>query len=169
MRKLTLLTLLLFSSSIFAATINLYATPKGEKAIARITPGDRVVPIFEQKGWVKVGIAKDGKVGWMHKDDLYPKSSSIYINVKKNEKDDKEIITAYRDGKKLSEQESKALYEKLKIQQAKQQQEMRHYLKEMNAMMEWNRRESERLFSHGFFGDDFSTMVPGSVVIQESH
>ena len=168
MRKFLLFILLtVVSFSIFAEGVKLYATPAGKKVVSTIAPGDRAVPIFVKGAWVKVGLAKDGKIGWVRKDDLYPKSSSLYIHVDKS-KNDKLKITAYRDGQKLSSQESEKLYKQYKSRQLKQQQQIQHYFTEMNKMMEWNLHESERMFSHDFFDDGLLITTPDSVVIQES-
>ncbi len=87
-----------------------------------------LVPFFKQGDWVKVGDPKNGQVVWVNIQQVQKSRreyfnqtyQSFYFSAVTNTDDKgnpKTKIVAYRNGKKLSDKETKALYEKMRHEQ----------------------------------------------------
>lgn len=118
------------TAAIEAGKINLYADAnESARIIDKFDVSANLIPIFEEKGWIKVGNPKNGEVGWVNKEqcrrvtEAYynPHVKSITINivdsdVSKVQPSDTKIV-AYRNDKQLSDKEAKELYKKMQKDQ----------------------------------------------------
>lgn len=121
--------------------VTLYAMPEIHAAVVeKVSPAERLVAIFEQGDWIKVGDPRDGKVGWInHKlyqqalNEWYkPNVQSYFIQTVKNTDGKPGVkIIAYSNGKKLSDSEAKAMYAKMQKENERQWQEMHRLNAEM--------------------------------------
>ncbi|MBN2689718.1 MAG: SH3 domain-containing protein [Gammaproteobacteria bacterium] len=148
-------------------TINLYDAPHaGAKVVAKINPSHRLIPIFRQKGWIKVGNPINGNIGWVNKKEYHQalnklikqqnKISSTYVQVTSN--NGKETITAYENGKKLNKMQAKKLYKKMRHQQ---QLERRHFHR---MWKRWHRYFNQNMFD---MNNEMLPMQPMIVVVNE--
>lgn len=152
-------------------TVNLYATPNGKHVTARVPITASLVPIYRQHGWVKVGNRQDGTVGWISLKQYHrqraayfkPDVQTIFIN--RSVQDGKPTVSmvAYKDGKKLTDKEASALYEKMAKSQQREQRAMRHYWHHFDRMMRLQREEMQHWFDHDA-QDPFLYMMPGPVI-----
>lgn len=80
----------------------------------------QLIPIVQQGGWIKVGVRPSGDVGWInikqyeqakHNHDQ-PQSQSFSVSITRDQSGkEHRSITAYRNGKKLSDAEANELYQ----------------------------------------------------------
>lgn len=110
------------------AQIALYNAPQANaKVIEKINPGDQLVSIFHQGNWIKVGDPHNGQTGWINREQYQQAINkyfqtnihTVYIQTASNDKGEPHIV-AYENGKKLSDKEAKALYQRIQKQQAEQ-------------------------------------------------
>ena len=133
---------LLFSPALFAAqtpSIRLYAMPNTRKLIETLPGNAALVPIYQQKKWVKVGDPRNGKVGWVNKQQwrdartafFRPDIQTVYIHSDRNKKGKPALnIVAYKNGKALSAEQAKRLYRKIRQQQV-------HEARRMERLFGW--------------------------------
>ena len=103
--------------------IGLFAKAKDSKPQTMIPVNTPLVRIIRQGEWIKVGNQKTGQVGWINLPDYrkawreytQPDINNIYVTTTGKDKDIN--IVAYRNGEKLSEDDAKKLYDKLRKQQ----------------------------------------------------
>lgn len=129
--------------------ILLYATPTS-KTLEEKLPGDAaLIPIYREKDWVKVGDPRNGKVGWVNRKQLRearqafyrPDIQTIYIHTDRNAKGKPELnIVAYKNGEKLSPEQAKHMYEKIRKQQM-------HEMKLMHASFYREMKSMEQVFN----------------------
>jgi hypothetical protein len=109
--------------------IALYASPHASSPLRYLSADTKLVPIYHEKEWVKVGNPSTGNVGWvntiqvgMARDHFYrPAIQTIYLSSKKGPNGKPLIsIVAYLNGKKLSNQEAKARYEAIRAEQMRE-------------------------------------------------
>ncbi|OGO95075.1 MAG: hypothetical protein A3F41_03535 [Coxiella sp. RIFCSPHIGHO2_12_FULL_44_14] len=146
--------------------INLYAEPKsGANIIGKLSPPERVIPIFRQEGWVKVGDPKDGKVGWINRDEYHqaiaawykPNVQSYFVQTEQTGNGKPTVkVVAYSNGKKLDDKEAQALY-------AQMQQQSWH---QWQAMQRFN-RHMERLFAReqAMMDDEFGDLLMPPIIV----
>lgn len=119
--------------------INLYADPKLNAKVLKELPIDaNLVTIFHQGEWVKVGDRKDGTTGWVnlkqyrtakqnfYRNYFHEKTQTLYFHSEKD-KDGKVSMVAYRNGKKLSDTETKELFQHLKQEENQQWEAMQQF------------------------------------------
>lgn len=103
--------------------IVLYQNPDQKSTIVtQLSPNNRIIPFYRENDWIKVGLPTNGMVGWVHlpeyiqaRENFYRSNwQSVYIQV-----DNQGKITAYKNGKPLSDEEVKKLAQ---IQQQNQPQ-----------------------------------------------
>ncbi len=123
--------------------IKLYDEPNNSaKVLGSLNINQRLVPIFQKDGWIKVGNPTDGTVGWINKDEyqqaidaaIHQNVQTIYIEqIDKNGK--KPQITVYQNGKKLTGDQAQAIYTNIKKQQQEMQKNMQIFQQRMNSWM----------------------------------
>ena len=113
--------------------VKIYATASRDKLLANVLPTKKLIPIFKQDDWLKVGIAETGVVGWINLEQwhqaranyLKPDIQTFYLYKTENKKEKPTInVIAYKNGEKLSDAEAKKLYKSMKERQLAQQYEM---------------------------------------------
>lgn len=140
-----------FGMSAFAATkvvnIPLYTDAnKNSKVLEQLPIGTQLIPIFRHDNWVKVGDPRNGHTGWIDYTDYLQAQSQtnsnntqvIYVQTNNNGKQKSENIIAYQNGKKLSDAQAKALYEKVQKQQQVTNDQFMKMQQQMNAMFMHN-------------------------------
>lgn len=152
--RLVLGLILVFMSyqSYAAGTINLYTEPaKTSKIVASVPQEQALVPIIQQKDWIKVGNPKNGDVGWVQQTDLTQNVSGInlqtplvrqYIVTEKN-KDGKPISKLYRmveysssqQQQPMDEKQMQTYMDKLAAQQKAMQENFNKMQDNLNKMM----------------------------------
>lgn len=137
-----------------AAQVMLYQAPQANAAmVEKVNPSERLVGIFQQGDWIKVGDPHNGQTGWINREQYqqavnkYFQSSihTVYIQTASNDKGQSNIV-AYENGKKLSDKEAKELYERIQKQQTEQARYMQQMFwnmhnvldQEMHQMNEFN-------------------------------
>lgn len=127
-----------------ATKVSLYAKPEMKaEVISKLPISADLVAIYRQGDWIKVGDRHDGKTGWINinqyhqaKQDYYrkffkEKTETVYFHSEKG-KDGKISVTAYKNGKKLSDEQAKKMYHHLQQQEKQQWREMQRFNHFMN-------------------------------------
>lgn len=149
----------------------LYESNNDKKIIQTLPPTVRLVRIYQEGDWIKVGNTTDGTVGWINRLQ-YQKTleafnqaniQEIFISQTMDKDHKPQIkIVAYQNGKPISEKEAQSLYDKMKKQQKLQAQ----YWQALNQnMLYWQ----DHMLS-GFFQDPFfnqTTLLPIPIMIIE--
>ncbi|MEM9242844.1 MAG: SH3 domain-containing protein [Pseudomonadota bacterium] len=148
-----------------ATQVTLYSQPNSKsKSVATITAATALVPIItsDDHQWIKVGDQQTGQVGWINR-QAYEKAKwyawqsnsmmpedplfldhhdhdirNVYVTV--TNKDGKQHISAYKNGKKLSDKQAKKLWQNMQKRQEHvidQNINMQHHIDDnMNQMMQ---------------------------------
>jgi len=149
----------------------LYAKPNLQATVVdKVEVSQDLVPFFRKEGWIKVGNPRDGKVGWINKEQYHKavdetfhrRAQMVFIEVDQSK--DNPIITAYKNGKKLTTEQAKILYSKIQRRQARFNQQMRRFQKRMR---HWYRREMQDM--NTFFMPLEPSPMMQPVVIIERH
>lgn len=124
--------------------------------VDKVLPTARLVTIFYHKDWVKVGDRQTGKVGWVNKKQFHqaqkaffrPNLQTVFVSTS-SDKQGKPTTTviAYKNGKKLSNKEAKALYRKIEKQQKQEQQKVDQQFATMNKMFEQDMKAMQNMFA----------------------
>lgn len=121
---------------VYGQSVSIYAEPQTKsKIITTIAQGHSLIPVFEQKDWVKVANPDNGDIGWVQK-TIFDQNTRTVGTVNNNanvreylitnkDKDGKaqgtyRIIT-YSNTKPLDEQQAQALFNRIKEQQRRMQ------------------------------------------------
>jgi hypothetical protein len=138
-------------------SIALYDSPNSSGKILKQFPFPaRLIPVFRQGEWLKVGDPRDGQVGWVNLQQyrqarfnyFRPDIQTVYMQVDRQDpkKQPAVNIIAYKNGQKLSDQEALELYKKIRANQEKQFQQMEQ--------MSWRmQKEMDRDFNSFWFGN----------------
>lgn len=162
--------------------VNLYEKPQSNaKILQKLSPAERLIPIYRQKGWIKVGDPRNGEVGWVNRDQYHealqkyyqPDIQTVFIRAEHNEKGKRTIdVVAYKNGKKLTDKEAQQLYEQIKNQQAKESRYMRHVFWDMDKLMAQQMRAFSRWMDNPWNGNlsDFDpTVVQPLIILSPAH
>jgi hypothetical protein len=153
----------------------LYSQAKRGKCLQQLSLQQNWTKIISQGQWVKVGLRPSGQIGWINaqdytaakqayvKDRFSPNFQTVYVNVQRD-KNGKPVynVVAYRNGKKLSDKQAKAMYQRFLKQQRNESLQMRRvnnsvqafdqrFFSEMNDNIGPNQPIN---FWFGFPGDD---------------
>lgn len=158
------------------STIDLYESPELKaKIIKKLPIFSDLVAIYRKGDWLKVGDREDGSTGWINlhqyntaRENYYHsafqmQSESVYLKAEKNEKGKTDIV-AYRNGKKLTPEEAKALYDHMQVQERRQWDAMQHFNEVMDMQMSRNYLDARRAMDSAFQASMMS--MPEIVVIQ---
>lgn len=121
--------------------VALYRDADTNNLLEQVPVSEELIPIFKKEGWLKVGVAKTGNVGWVNLQQwheakarqLKPKIETFYLYSSNDKGEDKPVmnVIAYRNGERLSDKEAKAQYEHIRKQQQAQREEamkLRHQM-----------------------------------------
>jgi hypothetical protein len=137
------------------AEVIIYQSPQTNSTVVeKINPGERLVGIFNQGDWIKVGDPRNGQTGWVNREQYqqvinkYFQSNiqTVYIRTASNDKNAPNII-AYQNGKKLSDKDAKQLYQRIQKQQLEQTQYMQKVFWNMQNVMDQNIHELNQPFN----------------------
>ena len=128
--------------------VNLYASPMPKsKVVTSVPVNQSMVPFYKQGRWIKVGLRKDGQVGWIYRPEYRqalrawytPKQRVTFIQTERVVQNGKTVtkVVAYRDGKKLNDKQAKKMYKTLQKNQ----------MKAINRMMRMESRMDRMFFS----------------------
>ena len=146
-------------------TVALYAEPSPHaKVITQIDPRDFFVRIYEKDAWMKIGNPRNGQVGWVSKSDykavlenlFKPKVDFTTFTLTAKAMPDaagKYVVDAYKNGKKLSQKEAQALFNKMQSQSETMQENFTRLQQDMSRSL----MRSMKAFADNFqevFGDD---------------
>jgi len=119
--------------------IIMYSNYHAKKVIEKVLANTALVPIYRQKGWIKMGNPKNGHVGWVNEQQMQqarrvffrPDIQTIYMHTDHNARGKLQLnIVAYRNGRKLSSQEAQHLYQTMRRNQ-------QHEIKRMQRIEQW--------------------------------
>lgn len=138
--------------------VKLYNKPDDKGAVIRqLAPNIRLIPIYQQGDWIKVGNPQDGQVGWINalqyqkaRTAYYrPDIQTLYVHIDGANKGKKPTlnVVAYNNGKRLSDKDALALYHKLRAEQQKQYQRMQQFSLSMTQMMQQDFMNAQRMFN----------------------
>ncbi len=164
-----------------AHQISLRATPsKDAKVIAEITPSQRLIPIFQQNGWTKVGNPENGIVGWVKTNKLtqnenHSSQQSQHIESIRIPHYSQTVITAVtgKDGKttykvyetgnhhKITQADARQLFNRMEKQQQIMQQHFNRIMRENFAAF------NQPFFNNHFFGPQYTNFIPPVEIIVE--
>lgn len=119
--------------------IFLYSQPTTHaQPVEQIPPQVKLIEIYRQNNWVKVGDPTNGKVGWLT-DIAYQVSQTsvaqiVFLQIKPGNNSTENIV-AYRNGQKLSEADAKKIYTQLSQQQTQFNQQIVQFQNSMNQLM----------------------------------
>lgn len=138
----------------------LYQDANDSKIIAKLSPTVRLVPIFQQKNWVKVGNLTNGQVGWInleqyrHAQAAYfqPNVQTMFIQVEKDHAGKPTVnVIAYQNGAKLTDQQAKSLYQRIKKQQEEQFKQMERFSRSLDGMFDSDFINMQHLFNNTWY------------------
>jgi chaperonin cofactor prefoldin len=140
-------------------TIELHAAPSDtSKVIKTIDPWQKLVPIYKQKDWLKVGDPENGQVGWVNI-QKYQKMLSdlakaaiqyVMVNVAGNpDEKDQNSIVGYKNGKKLTSEQSEKLMQQMEERQEQIRQKFQAIQDQMNDMFDQSMEELKDINSSG--------------------
>ncbi|MBT8506662.1 SH3 domain-containing protein [Coxiella-like endosymbiont of Rhipicephalus sanguineus] len=135
--------------------INLYQSPELKSTVLqKVSPDDELIPIYQKKDWIKVGDLRNGKVGWINREQYrkvfesyyQPDIQTMFIRTEHNYKWKPVInVMAYKNGKKLSDEEAKKLYQRIEKQRAEEARYMQQTFWRVNHLMVEQMREMNQL------------------------
>lgn len=140
------------------AVILLRAKPSNTaRIIGRFKLGTRLVAFYKKGDWLKAGDPKTGNVGWYNQNQVAralrsrlqaPEMAVKDYSIKIDKQGDKPAkITAYQDGKKLSDKQAKALYKQLRQQSKQQRRLWREQMNEVQGQINQMQRMDNNLFN----------------------
>lgn len=138
-----------------ADTIALYKNADGKEVLKRVPANARLVPIFQQGNWAKVGNPQDGTVGWIDlvqyqkaREQYYrPDIQTIYVHVDTSDHGKPVLnVVAYKNGQALTKEDAVKLYQRLRKQQEAQFQSMQKFSMNMEQMMNQDFLNAQRFF-----------------------
>jgi hypothetical protein len=136
-------------------TIALYKNSDGKELLKKLPANTRLVPIFQQGNWAKVGNPQDGTVGWIDlvqyqkaRQQYYrPDIQTIYVHVDTSNQGKPVLnVVAYKNGQALSKEEAAKLYQRLRKQQEAQFQSMQKFSMNMEQMMHQDFLNAQHFF-----------------------
>lgn len=136
-------------------TITVYKNADGKEVLKKLPANARLVPIFQQGNWAKVGNPQDGSVGWINlvqyqkaREQYYrPDIQTIYVHVDTADRGKPVLsVVAYKNGQPLSKEEATKLYQSLRKQQEAQFQSMQKFSMNMEQMMNQDFLNAQRFF-----------------------
>jgi len=151
--------------------LSLYAKSNlNSTVVSKVEVSQDLVPIFRKEGWIKVGNPRNGKVGWINKEqyhkavnaNFHRRAQTVFIEVDQNKTNP--IITAYRNGKKLTAEQAKVLYSKIQKRQARFNKQMRRFQRSMRV---WYSREMRNMNAF-FMPLERSPMMQPVIIIERN-
>lgn len=128
-----------------SSQIVLYEQPdKTSKISAILNPGVRIVPVFQQNGWIKVGNPQNGQIGWVNVQEYHrareifykPDIQTVFVHIDQSPEGKASLnVVAYKNGNKLTDQQAKALYERLRAQQEAEYRQMQQFSRQVDDMV----------------------------------
>ncbi len=161
--------------------ITLYDAPNATKVVATVPLNTAMVPIIYKQGWAKVGLRSDGQVGWVNikqyetARDAYfkPNIQTWYVSTTQDKQSGKPTTTivAYHNGKKLSDQQARVVYETMLKQQQAAQRAEAAYWSQFNNMMRIQEQQMDQMFNADPFvsSNPAIILMPGPVMIPSRH
>ncbi len=154
------------SKVIHQPMVNIYTSPSLKaKLVESDSPSTYLVAIFHKdKDWVKVANPKNGEVGWLNRGQYQealqayykPQVQAVFVHsvTGKNGKPDVKVV-AYDNGNKLSDKQTKKLYEQIVKHQARESRFMQDMFWNVDSIMNQQILEGEKLlapWNHVDFG-----------------
>lgn len=156
-----------------APEITLYKSANSKDVLKQIpVEHHQLIPIFRQGDWLKVGDPKNGDVAWVNlpqydaavNEVTHPHQESLFFSEIMG-KDGKMHITAYKNGKQLSEKEAKKLYDHARHQEKEE-------LHRLNIQYKHMQEQEARMFNTPFFHQGFggaTYFAPPQVIVVQPH
>lgn len=139
----------------------LYNSPEKSAASKKLPPNLRLIPIYRQGNWVKVGDPRNGDTGWIDivqyekaRYNYYrPNIQTLFVRLDNNNKNGKRTlnVVAYRNGKPISKEEAMKLYQQLQKDQQNQFEKMQKLSLSMQSMMDQDFLNAEHFFDASLF------------------
>ena len=116
-----------------ATQVALYAKQHASKPERYLSMQSQLVPIIQRGDWVKVGVRPQGDVAWINMkqyrqalvQNMQPDVQTISISVQQQHGGKPKVnIVAYHNGKAMSDQQARKIYDQLQVQQRKQMHDM---------------------------------------------
>lgn len=185
--NLTFSLLFLFISSLAYADIGgiiqvqgkniaLYAEPTANaKTVANVTVGQQLIPVYQQKDWVKVANPANGEIGWVKQNDLQQTTPALshqavmqnYVITQQNGTDKKVFqIDAKGDVQALKDEQAETVIK----QMTEQQQQMQEQFNKMMSNARQNYLITQEIFNkfNQQMGMQMPTMMPSIIVINKA-
>lgn len=136
-----------------AVQVIVYAAPQTTAAVVqKVSPTQRLIPVFRQGKWIKVGDPSNGKIGWVNRDQYQkalhafyrPTMQTVLISTELNNNGKPTInVVAYKNGKKLSQKEANKLYKHIRKQRRRESRYMQHVFGNMDKYMDEQMRSMD--------------------------
>lgn len=97
--------------------------------VQKVSPAKRLVPIFRQGEWIKIGDPSNGKVGWINREQYRqamrafyrPNMQMVFIRTEHNNNGKPTInVVAYKNGKKLTQEQADKIYKHIQKEQMRE-------------------------------------------------
>lgn len=120
--------------------VTLFAQPNtNSRALGQVNVTQQLIPFYHKKGWLKVGNPRNGQVGWVNRAQYQQavharanqRTQTVYVEQSQNG-DQAPTIVAYRNGKRVTGEEAKALVAQVQRQQHRLNAQMRRYQQQMS-------------------------------------
>lgn len=143
----------------------LYSEPHTKaKIVSKVSPWKQLVKIYQKGDWVKVGDPETGDVGWVSlqqyrqlmkeltKPKVQTRSRTVYIQQVSNPmKPGKYKITAYENGKRVSQKRAEQLLKETQRQQMQSEDQFQKIQRQMQEMFEDSMRDFDNFDSFNNF------------------
>lgn len=142
-----------FGDSKKSPSIKLYKFPELKSIVLQKVLPEEVIPIYYTKDWIKVGEPSNGQVGWINRAQYrkafgtyyQPDIRTMFIRTEYNDQGKPVVnVTAYQNGKKLSDEETKKLYLNFKKQRIEQELYIQKTFHQLNHLITEQMREMNK-------------------------
>lgn len=138
-------------------SITVYSEPANNaKIIEKVTQPNKLVPIFANGAWLKVGDSTNGQIGWVNSEQYqqlataqHDSSTTQVVFIESNHAAGapNNNIIAYKNGKRLSDAEAKALYAQMAQQQTAINKQLVAYQAAMNHLLQQDMQAFNNTFA----------------------
>lgn len=148
--------------------IYLYKSASASDLLKKLNPNVRLVPIYQQGNWAKVGDPQNGQVGWINlvqyqkaRARYYrPNIQTIYVQVDTSGKGKPTLnVVAYKNGKALTKEQAMGLYQRLRKQQERQFHHMQKFSMNMEQMMNQDFLNAQHFFDSAWMNSPWMEPV----------
>lgn len=138
-------------------SITVYSEPANNaKVIEQVTQSNKLVPIYANGTWLKVGDSTNGQIGWVNSQQYQQLQTAqnnasttqvVFVESNHSTGAPNSNIIAYKNGQRLSDAEAKALYAQMTQQQMAMNKQLAAYQAAMNHLLQQDMQAFNNTFA----------------------